>query len=196
MSNKTDIAVSKRASSLKVKFQSRPGHYFSTKEVASLFEVSETTIKRWCNSGKLKCLRSVGGHRKYTSELILEFIETFKGDDGSAVVESTHRNEKPGEKSLAYLMLEKDFHTLCRVYVADALEGNSEDLVRTLVECRSRAKIPLTVIYNEIVEKAIDRIESLARRRKLNGHQRNRAISAILESFVRFRSLRHSQSTE
>ncbi len=181
---------------MKVEFQSRPGHYFSTKEVASMFEVSETTIKRWTNSGKLKCLRSVGGHRKYTSELILEFIETFDGDDGSAVVESTHRNEKPGDGTLALLMLEKDYITLRKVYFADALEGNNENLVKILVDCRSKAKMPLTVIYNEIVEKAIDRIESLARQRKLNGKQRNRAISAILESFVRFRSLRQSQSTE
>jgi len=35
-----------------------------TKEVALLLHVSEATIKRWTDAGKLQAIRSPGGHRK------------------------------------------------------------------------------------------------------------------------------------
>lgn len=40
----------------------------STKAVATYFGVSEATIKRWANSGRLTCARGPGGHRKFRLE--------------------------------------------------------------------------------------------------------------------------------
>lgn len=34
-------------------------------EVAGLFRVDPKTVTRWANSGKLTCLRTLGGHRRY-----------------------------------------------------------------------------------------------------------------------------------
>src|SRR5579862_4083785 len=56
---------------------STTGGYYSTKELAQLFHADESTIKRWANRSKLKCFKTPGGHRKFTSEHILEFIRTY-----------------------------------------------------------------------------------------------------------------------
>jgi len=34
-------------------------------EVARLFKVDPKTVTRWSQSGKLKCIKTVGGHRRY-----------------------------------------------------------------------------------------------------------------------------------
>ena len=34
-------------------------------EVAGLFRVDPKTVTLWANSGKLTCLRTLGGHRRY-----------------------------------------------------------------------------------------------------------------------------------
>jgi len=39
--------------------------YISTREVSDLINVTETTIKRWTDSSRLKCVKTLGGHRKY-----------------------------------------------------------------------------------------------------------------------------------
>ncbi len=34
-------------------------------EVARLFKVDPKTVTRWSQNGKLKCIKTVGGHRRY-----------------------------------------------------------------------------------------------------------------------------------
>ena len=50
-------------------------NYLNTKQVADLFKVDNSTIRRWTLSEKLKCTSSNGGHRKFSYKHILDFIE-------------------------------------------------------------------------------------------------------------------------
>lgn len=34
-------------------------------EVAAMFRVDPRTVTRWANAGKLTCVRTLGGHRRY-----------------------------------------------------------------------------------------------------------------------------------
>lgn len=43
---------------------------FLPEEVASLFNVDPRTVTRWANQGKIKCFRTLGGHRRYPAEEI------------------------------------------------------------------------------------------------------------------------------
>ena len=46
---------------------------YSTREIAQMWNVSETTVKRWADAGLLKCFRTPGGHRKFKLDDISEF---------------------------------------------------------------------------------------------------------------------------
>src|SRR6266545_467674 len=46
---------------------------FSTKELAEMWDVSESTVKRWADAGALPCRKTVGGHRKFEMDDIVEF---------------------------------------------------------------------------------------------------------------------------
>ena len=49
------------------------GKLFSTTELARMWNVSESTIKRWCDAGDLKCVKTPGGHRRFNLEAISRF---------------------------------------------------------------------------------------------------------------------------
>lgn len=39
-------------------------------EVANLFRVDPKTVTRWAKAGKLRSMRTVGGHRRYSKEQV------------------------------------------------------------------------------------------------------------------------------
>lgn len=53
------------------------GAYYSSKDLARMFAVNESTIKRWADSGKLRCFRTVGRHRRFPFDGITEFVEKY-----------------------------------------------------------------------------------------------------------------------
>ena len=46
---------------------------YSTREVAQMWNVSESTVKRWADCFGLQCYRTPGGHRRFRLEDICEF---------------------------------------------------------------------------------------------------------------------------
>ncbi len=167
----------------------RSRRYYSTNEVSFIFGVNESTIKRCTDSGKLKCFKTLDGHRRYSVDSILEFAEILKHNDVYNPAQTAPRTRKTGDSMIDFLLLKKDYHTLREVYFADALRGDTESLTQLLINCGSKAKIPLTVIYDEIVSKAINKIKNLGRQQKLNLEQQQSALNAILESFVQLRDV-------
>lgn len=48
---------------------------YSTREVAQMWNVSESTVKRWADTSGLDCYRTPGGHRKFQLEDLCSFQE-------------------------------------------------------------------------------------------------------------------------
>ena len=47
--------------------------YLNTKQVGNLFDVNESTVRRWATSGKIECISSAGGHRKFSYQNVMNF---------------------------------------------------------------------------------------------------------------------------
>ena len=45
-----------------------------TADVASLFQVSERTVAEWARRGRIPCVRTPGGHRRYPAEEIRRLL--------------------------------------------------------------------------------------------------------------------------
>ena len=50
----------------------------NTRQVGQLFNVDESTVRRWAISGKIKCSTSAGGHRKFSYKNIIDFSNEYK----------------------------------------------------------------------------------------------------------------------
>lgn len=49
---------------------------FTPKQIASALQVSESSVKRWCDRGDIRTDRTVGGHRRIPLGFLLEFLES------------------------------------------------------------------------------------------------------------------------
>lgn len=52
-----------------------PGGMMTPGEVAALFRVDPKTVTRWAAAGKVRSLRTPGGHRRFSSEEIRNFYK-------------------------------------------------------------------------------------------------------------------------
>jgi excisionase family DNA binding protein len=43
-------------------------------EVAKLFKVDPKTVTRWSNNGKIACIKTAGGHRRYKLEEVQKLL--------------------------------------------------------------------------------------------------------------------------
>ena len=49
------------------------------REVAGLFRVDPKTVTRWAKQGRLTCLRTLGGHRRYSEQEVLGLMHGWHG---------------------------------------------------------------------------------------------------------------------
>ncbi len=60
----------------------------TTRQAAQVLSVSESSIKRWCNSGAIATVRTMGGHRRIIKQSLLRFMEQAAGEFGKISAES------------------------------------------------------------------------------------------------------------
>jgi len=98
--------------------------YISTREVANLLSVTETTVKRWTNSKRLKCVKTLGGHRKY----LLKDIENFTKENGIPISGITAPTKKAELDKAGYALYSKNMEQVIEVVLAEAVKGNRDGL--------------------------------------------------------------------
>ena len=52
--------------------------FYNSNQIAQIIGVNVSTVKRWTDSGKLKCSQSIGGHRKFYLNDIKDFLKKNK----------------------------------------------------------------------------------------------------------------------
>lgn len=53
-------------------------------EVAALFRVDPKTVTRWAVAGKLRSMRTLGGHRRYSAAEVNELLKSSRGSVADA----------------------------------------------------------------------------------------------------------------
>ena len=57
--------------------------YLSRADVAHMFNVSPSTVTRWADEGKLVCIKTLGGHRRYQKESIVRLVQHLQQEEAS-----------------------------------------------------------------------------------------------------------------
>jgi excisionase family DNA binding protein len=52
-----------------------PEELLTPSEVASMFRVDPKTVTRWAKAGKLSCVKTLGGHRRYLASEVNALLE-------------------------------------------------------------------------------------------------------------------------
>ena len=113
----------------------------NTKQVGNLFNVDESTVRRWALSGKIKCSSSAGGHRKFSYKDLIKFsldnnIKLNKNKDSSKLSQTS----------------------ICNKFVKSALEHNYKPIEKLLVELYLSG-FSLASIMDDYVEQSLVKIQ-------------------------------------
>ena len=124
---------------------------YSTRELAQVWNVSESTIKRWSDSGELHCYRTPGGHRKFHLQDICNYQKS-RGFEATGLL-TTEQWENPEiEESLN----RKNFGKIRQLVHYLALE-NQRSRIRNLMERLYMRGIGLSDIYDDILIPVLER---------------------------------------
>jgi methanogenic corrinoid protein MtbC1 len=128
-----------------------------------MWDVSESTIKRWADAGALKCRKTVGGHRKFELKDILEFQNHCSlGVKGQSA-------EKEGcelDDELECLLAGPDFAGLSRRFKQAALAGYDGFASSLLNQYHSHG-LSFVAIAEEIIRPAMHDIGEMWRTGKI-----------------------------
>ncbi len=151
---------------------------FSPKQVGQALGVSESSIKRWCDQGKINATRLVGGHRRVTSSDVLEFVRK----SGKQLIEPKHVGLEP-----------IDFHAPqiedAVAPTVDALLKGDEQKFLEILTGLYFATHPLSDIFDLVVAPAFHEIGARWECDDVEVYQERRSCEICIRSFAELRTL-------
>jgi excisionase family DNA binding protein len=121
---------------------------YSTRELAEMWNVSESTVKRWADTGELVCIRTLGGHRKFE----LEQIHAFQSRHGfrSTGILSKQQWGLPKDEDLESLLNQGKFEKIRETVLYLAVQ-NRTALVKELLERVYLRGVALAELYDDVI---------------------------------------------
>jgi methanogenic corrinoid protein MtbC1 len=142
-----------------------------------MWEVSESTIKRWSDSGMIKCRKTVGGHRKFDLDSVLEF------ENRSGLVARAALAERAAEidGEIEELLGRPDFPELARRYRQAATAGKQHCVSELLMRAYLRG-FSLAMISEEIIRPALKEVGDLWRAGVIRVFEEHLATTATTQA--------------
>lgn len=156
---------------------------FSTRELARLCGVNESTIKRWADSGKLPCLKTPGGHRKFRLRDVLVFLNEY-GFEGLGV--EANGAGPLADSTLTVGILRRDWEGLARGFRETALGGTAVDVVRFLFRLAAGG-CSLVDIGDRVIAPALETLGQQWSRGEVSILQEHLASAATIHGLERLR---------
>src|SRR5262249_38370075 len=151
---------------------------FSTIELAKMWDVSESTVKRWADAGTLRCRKTVGGHRKFELEDILE----FQSRCGLAKAQGAGVAESPCE--FRRMIESGDYQALSERFRQGALAGQF-NFVAKLFDRSHQQGLSLATIAERIIRPAMVEIGEMWRAGRIAVLDEHIATCATLQGLAR-----------
>jgi len=157
----------------------------SSPEVARILGVNVATVKRWTDAGKLKCVKTAGGHRKFSMKQLAAFAKTH---EKYAQRLSLVPLENAAERQLSQEILEADFEALVPVVLENAIACNQEK-VQMILNSSYMVHQDLAVFYDDLLTPVLHRIGQMWIDGELTVSEEHLASQVIRDSIVRLQDV-------
>jgi MerR family transcriptional regulator, light-induced transcriptional regulator len=135
---------------------------YTTRELAQMWNVSESTVKRWADIGDLKCNRTPGGHRRFALDHITEFQQT-KGFEATGIL-IEEDSEVP---DLDIYLNQKKSDKIREALIFLALH-NQSGRIRELLERLYIRGVTLAELYDEIILPVLETLDASFKNQSLS----------------------------
>jgi len=123
-------------------------------EVAKLFGVNVSSVKRWTDAGRLDCIRTAGGHRKFLMSHLTTFIQNNQSQTKKI---NLFPIESPDDVEIATNILKMDFPALIDYVEKCALKSQRKQ-VQKVLSGLYLSQVPLHQIFDELITPVLHRI--------------------------------------
>ncbi len=158
-----------------------PSEFLSTWQVAALFKVTETTVKRWADDEILPCVKSPGGHRKFRMADLIVFAER-QGYPIAGTLEPPLTVAQMDQ--VRFAVHTRNYHAIAQVLFDIALRADSEAVYQLMLYL-SRHNVKLPTLADEVLRPPLVKIGELWKAGKLRVDQEHRSSHAVSEAMVR-----------
>ena len=127
-------------------------NYLNTLEVAKILNVNESTIKRWTDSGFLSCVRTPGGHRKFTVSDIQKFTEKYPLAESRELSAQLKNKWNP---EVQEAISRKDLYNIC-LYFRQILNDHTIDKIAEFLIYLYLNKYETSIIYDKVIKQTME----------------------------------------
>lgn len=159
----------------------------STADVARLFNVTETTVKRWANDGALKCMKTPGGHRKFAMKHVVEFAESLKFEPAGTLALTA---EDTQAQRIQVAILDRDFTVLKDAFIEKALSPDKRDLF-LYFSYLYQHRIHLWELYDKVIAPGMAEVGERWAAGTLDVNDEHRASYETLDALAMLQSQIH-----
>jgi len=157
---------------------------YSTKDLAKMWDVSESTIKRWADAGLLKCQKTIGGHRKFD----IDEVSRFQNHSGLVALQRRALKEDGDAGDLENILSAPDFPRIVQLYKEKSLAGQ-ERAVADLVTQAFLHGMSMPTICEKIIKPAMWEIGELWREGKAEVFEEHLATFATIQALTELQAL-------
>lgn len=152
---------------------------YTTREVAQMWNVSESTVKRWADSGALSCRRTPGGHRRFELRDLQKF-QRQRGFETTGLLASEHWEDP----NVEIFLNQKNFDKVCKqvLYLA---KRNQRMQIKELLERLYLRGVGVVEIYDQILVPILESALEGRRNSEISGGE-IRLISNNLEEAMSY----------
>lgn len=159
--------------------------YFNSIEVAKLLGVNVSSVKRWTDDGKLTCVKTAGGHRKFMLNHIADFLEKNKKKTSKANLFPIEDSE---DIQVSYFIMKNDY-TFLRDYLYKQAIACRRDKVQQVFNGLYLGQNALHTIYDHLITPVLHRIGSNWEQGKISVTEEHFSTQTIRDAITRLQGI-------
>lgn len=159
--------------------------YFNSIEVAHILGVNVSTVKRWTEEGKLECIKTAGGHRKFMMSHLGEYVKKYKKKH---TIINLFPMEDEQDLQISYRILKHDYPFLIEYVISQALEARLEK-VQQVLNGLYLGQHPLHEIYDHLITPVLYRLGQMWHDDELSIIEEHFGSQTIRDSLIRLQGI-------
>lgn len=159
--------------------------YFNSIEAAKFLGVNVSSIKRWTDDGKLECVKTAGGHRKFSLEQLAKFAKENHTTTSRVTV---FPMEDQIDQEISRWVLKGEMDALQEIVLTDAFACN-RDRVLQVLSGLYLADYPLHQIYDQLLKPVFYKIGDLWVQNKITIPEEHFASQTIRDCIIRLQGI-------
>jgi excisionase family DNA binding protein len=159
--------------------------YVNSIEAAKILGVNVSSIKRWTDEGKLTCIKTAGGHRKFMMRHLVDYIQNHKK---AAQKVNLFPLESEEDLMLNHHIINRNY-TYLIAYMMDKSLISHADRVQQILNGLFLSNDSLHQIYDNLITPVLHQIGTLWESQKVTVFEEHIASQTIRDALIRLQGI-------